>query len=142
MSTSASASMSTPSIVAAGGYVRFLHNFLQGKRLIWRVWSRISHRISIRLTGHSIPRNNLTNMKEEEERVRGPNSISIHWRATAVGSSMPVMDANRTNTNLTSFHLLWLAAVDGQPIGSGSGPRLKYCEGQGGKGDPNRAGPN
>jgi hypothetical protein len=41
---------------------------------------------------------------------------------------MLVMDANRTDTNLTSFHLFWLAAVDGQPIGSGSGLRLKVAK--------------
>jgi hypothetical protein len=67
-------------------------------------------------------------MKEEEETVRDHNQISIHWRATAVGPSMLVMDANRIDTDLTYFHLLWLAAVDGQPIGSGSGPRLKIAK--------------
>ncbi|KAF9511570.1 hypothetical protein BS47DRAFT_1158598 [Hydnum rufescens UP504] len=99
---SASTSMSTPSIVAAGGHVRFLHNFLQGKRLVWRVWSCFPHQISARLTGHSTPRNILMNMQEEEETVRSDSMISIYWRATAI--------------------------VDGESIGWGSGPRLKVAK--------------
>ncbi|KAF9514251.1 hypothetical protein BS47DRAFT_893667 [Hydnum rufescens UP504] len=71
---------------------------VHGKRLVWRVRACVSHQISTRLTCHSTPR------KYFHEYVggRSPNSISINWRATAV--------------------------VDGQPIESGSGPRLKVAK--------------